>query len=327
MTAKARSLKLHQLEVFAAAAREHSFTGAARVLLLTEPAVSQQVKLLEATVGAQLFERRPRRPIRLTDAGWLLLRTCESVFQEFEATLKQIEALQSTNPARVSLAVGSGFGSYLLPGMVAAFRQGHPSIPVTVNIEAPALRIEKVRRREADLAVITGDVDEQELTSLPLAEKDLVWIALSGHRLANAGTVAVEALRDERLIIGSPPSAESRALDWIAETYGVVLHPAFELAGTEACVTAALSGMGVALVPYSTVLSRELSQSVAVLDVEGFPLRLNWSLVWRTDDLSPAGCAFRDHLLGGRRRPVAPQPEMRRIGDISPGTAVALNRA
>jgi DNA-binding transcriptional LysR family regulator len=304
MTAKARSLKLHQLEVFAAAARERSFTGAARVLLLTEPAVSQQIKLLEATVGAQLFERRPRRPIRLTDAGWLLLRTCETVFQEFEAALQQIEALQGVNTARVSLAVGTGFGSYLLPPIVAAFRQTYPHIPITVNIEVPGLRLEKVRQRDVDLAVITGDANDHELTSIPIARKDLVWIGLPGHHLAGQGTVLIQALKAERLIIGSAPSAESRALDWLAEKYGVVLHPAFELAGTEACVTAVISGMGVALVPYSTVLSRELSQSVTVLNVEGFPLQLNWSLVWRTDNLSTAAATFRDYLLGYGHRTV-----------------------
>jgi DNA-binding transcriptional LysR family regulator len=325
MTARARSLKLHRLEVFAAAAREHSFTGAAKALLLTEPAVSQQIKLLETTVGTQLFERLPRRPIRLTDAGWLLLRTCETVFQEFEATLKQIDELQGANAERVSLAVGSGFGSYLLPGMVAAFRERHPSLPVTVNIESPALRIERLRRRETDLAVITGDIETHELSCIPLAEKELVWIAPNGHPLASFGTIRVEALKAERLIIGSPPSSESRALDWIAATYGVVLHPEFELAGTDACVTAALSGMGVALVPHSTVLSRELSQSIAVLKVEGFPLRLNWSLVWRTGDISPAACKLRDHLLGESHRPSAPRMGLTRSGDVSSAPAPVLN--
>jgi LysR family transcriptional regulator, low CO2-responsive transcriptional regulator len=325
MSAKAHSLKLHQLEVFAAAARERSFTGAARALLLTEPAVSQQIKLLEATVGAQLFERLPRRPVRLTDAGWLLLKTCENVFQEFEATLRQIESLQGSQQARVSLEVGSGFGSYLLPAMVATFRELRPDIPITVNIESPAHRVEKLRRRETDLVVITGEVEEQGLTCIPLAEKDLVWVAPSSHRLAGMRHVSIRSLQDERLIIGTPPSSESRAIDWIASTYGVVLHSTFELAGTDACVTAALSGMGVALVPYSTVQSRELSQTIAILDVEGFPLRLNWSLVWRTDDLSTAGCALRDYLLGDAARQGMPSDSA--PADVSREAVTAPNLA
>ena len=298
MIARARSLNLHQLDIFATAAHQGSFTRAAEVLFLSEPAVSQQIKLLEACVGAQLFERLPRRPIRLTDAGWLLLRTSEHIFQEFEATLQQIDSLQGAEAARVSLGTGTGFGSYLLPPIVSAFRQEHPSIPLTVNVEVDGRWIEKIRRREIDLAVISKDVDDQEITAIPFTEKALVWIALAGHHLVGEGTIPVEALRDERLIIASPPSAASRALERLAATRGIVLQPTFELARTEACITAVLSGMGIALVPNATVLSRELSATVAVLNVEDFPLRFNRSLVWRTNELSPAACTFRDYLLG-----------------------------
>lgn len=310
MTAKARSLNLHQLEIFAAAAHQGSFTRAAQALLLSEPAVSQQIKLLEATVGAQLFERLPRRPIRLTDAGWLLLQTYDSVFQELEAALKRIEALQGTNSGRVSLGAGTGFGSYLLPPIVADFRQKYPDIPVTVSIEVVGHWIEKVRRREVDLAVITGDVDDPEITAISFDHKDLVWVALSDHHLAGVRSIPVEALKAERLIVGAPPSAGSRALDWLAETHGTVLHPAFELAGTEACVTAVLNGMGIALVPYTTVLSRELSRRVAVLDVEAFPVRSSRSLIWRTNDLSPAACTFRDYVLGYGHSTVPRLPDL-----------------
>src|SRR6266508_5644937 len=155
MTARTRSLTLRQLEIFAAAAHESSFTRAADVLLLSEPAVSQQVKLLESTVGARLFDRSPRRPIRLTEAGGLLLKTCESVFQQFDDTLRQLDALRSAETARVSIGVGTHFGSYLLPPMVAAFHQKHPDITVVVNTEVVVQCNEKIRLREIDLAVDT----------------------------------------------------------------------------------------------------------------------------------------------------------------------------
>ena len=305
MTAKARSLNLHQLEIFAAAAHQGSFTRAAQALLLSEPAVSQQIKLLEATIGTQLFERLPRRPIRLTDAGWVLLETCDTVFQELEATLKRIGALQGVSTARVRLGTGTGYGGYLLPPIVASFREQYPEIHVSVSIEVTPHWTEKVRRREVDLAVVTGAVDDPEITAIPFDHKDLVWIALSDHRLADMQSIPLQALQSERLIVGAPPSAGSRALDSLAESHGIVLHPDFELAGTEACITAALNGMGVALVPYATVLSRELPGRVAVLDVEAFPVREDRSLIWRTGDLPPAACTFRDYLLGRSHGPAA----------------------
>ncbi len=248
LTARTRSLTLRQLEIFATAAREGSFTRAARTLLLSEPAVSQQVKLLENVVGTRLFTRSPRRPIALTDAGDVLLQTCESVFQQFQATLDQLEALRGVEAARVSIGVGTSFGSYLLPPVVAAFGQKHPGINVTVRIEMSGHWDDRVRRGEIDLAVETDHVDDHELTGVPFAEKDLVWIGLSGHRLAGGEAAPFESLRDERLILGPPNSSSRRALDRLAETHGVSLRPTFELAGTQAFITAVTSGMGIALV-------------------------------------------------------------------------------
>lgn len=297
MTAKTRSLTLRQLEIFATAAREGSFTRAARTLLLSEPAVSQQVKLLENVVGTRLFTRSPRRPIALTDAGGLLLQTCESVFQQFDATLDQMEALRGVEAARVSIGVGTSFGSYLLPPIVAAFGQKHPGITVTIGIEMSGHWDEKVRRREIDLAVVTDHVDDHELTGVPFAEKQLAWIGLSGHPLAVDDAAPFEALRDERLILGPPNSSSRRALDRLAETHGISLHPSFELAGTQAFITAVTSGMGIALVPYHAMLSREMPRGLAVLKVEGFPHALKWSVIWRDGELSVAASAFKDYLM------------------------------
>src|SRR5437764_12142410 len=105
MPARLRSLTLRQLEIFATAAREGSFTRAARSLLLSEPAVSQQVKLLENVVGSRLFARSPRRPIELTDAGALLLQTCETVFHQFDATLQQLVVLRGMEAVRLDCVV------------------------------------------------------------------------------------------------------------------------------------------------------------------------------------------------------------------------------
>ena len=301
MTAKLRSLTLRQLEIFATAAHEGSFTRAARALLLSEPAVSQQIKLLESVVGTRLFARSPRRPIQLTDAGDLLLHTCDTVFDQFESTLQRLQALQGAEAARVRLGVGTSFGSYLLPPIVSAFGQKHPEIALNVGIEMSGHWDEKVRRREVDLAVVTGDVDDRELVSVPFARKELVWIGLPGHPLASGDAAPIEALAGERLVLGPPHSSSRKALEHLARAQGVALHPAFELAGTQAFITAVRSGMGIALVPYNAVSSPDGSP-LAVLNVAGFPLRLVWSLVWRHDDeLSPAATKFRDYFLRHHR--------------------------
>ena len=304
-TAKAHSLTLRQLEIFAAVAHQGSFTRGAEALFLSEAAVSQQVKLLETIVGVQLFDRKPRQPVSLTDAGSLLLQTCESVFRRLEDTLQQLNDLSGAGARRVSLGVGTCFGSYVLPPILAGFQQANPGILLTVRSELVGHWPERVRRREMDLAVATNYVECEGLSSVQFGQKELVWVAASGHQLAGRTAVSFDELKNEPLIVGPAGSSTRRALDLLIDAQGVVLHPVFELASNEACITAVVSGMGVALVPYPTALSRELSRSIAFLNVEGFPLRLDWSLVWRTNDLSPAAAAFRDYLLGPGHEVVA----------------------
>ena len=180
---------------------------------------------------------------------------------------------------------------------MAAFRQKHPGIAVVVDIETVPHWSEKLRRREVDLAVAAANVDDDETTSIPLAQKELVWIGLSGHPLAGPEPVPLDALRSERLVLRPTPSSSRQALDRLAQAHGIALRPTFELAGTEACITAVASGMGIALVPSDALLAREQPRTFAVLNVQGFPLRLNWSVIWRANELSAAATTFRDYLL------------------------------
>src|SRR5258708_1222230 len=152
------SLTLHQLEIFATVAHEGSFTRAAELLLRSEAAISQQIKLLEAAVGARLLERAHQRPIRLTEAGRRMLSTCEDVFARLESTLGELDALGRAERGDVTMSSGGYFGSYLLPPIYAAFQQDVPGISVHLQIVTSANCMEAVRRGEADLAVLGGEI-------------------------------------------------------------------------------------------------------------------------------------------------------------------------
>jgi len=104
-------LTLHQLQVFAAVAQEGSFTRAAQDLFVSEPTVSEQIKLLEQVVGASLFSRASRRPIRMTMAGEKLVEAVNQVFGCLEDALRDIAALQRATEGRVAFGAGRGFGA------------------------------------------------------------------------------------------------------------------------------------------------------------------------------------------------------------------------
>src|SRR2546428_37420 len=88
------SINLRQLKIFSTIAKEGSFTRAAETLMITEGAVSQQVKSLERGLGVRLFDRRASKPIELTRSGFELVSICDEVFDRLEHGIVRLDALR-----------------------------------------------------------------------------------------------------------------------------------------------------------------------------------------------------------------------------------------
>src|SRR5215472_8465437 len=208
-----QSLTLHQLQIFAAVAREGSFTKAAQSLFLSEPSVSEQIKLLEQVVGASLFSRAARKPIRVTPAGERLLEAVDQVSNHLEDALRDIDSLQRAAAGRVAFGAGRAFGAYLLPSLYASFRYANPGITVQVDFAVRQRLLEGVLKRELDLAVVLENDGEEGLTWTPLSTSQLVPVGALQHPWAQGPDVPFRCLADERIIIGGPNSSLRTALE------------------------------------------------------------------------------------------------------------------
>src|SRR5512144_949997 len=173
---------VRQLQIFDAAARTLSFSRAAEVLRLTQPAVSMQIRQLEHFAGVPLFERSGRR-LRLTDAGEELVRHARAVLRALESADEAFDALKGLRGGRVRLAVVST-AKYFAPRLIARFGQAHPG--VTIHLQA--LNRDAVMRmlagNEVDLALMGQPPVDRELTATAFAEHPLVVIAPPDHPLA-----------------------------------------------------------------------------------------------------------------------------------------------
>jgi DNA-binding transcriptional LysR family regulator len=294
---RVQSLTLHQLQVFAAVAREGSFTRAAQGLFVSEPTVSEQIKLLEQVVGASLFSRASRRPIRMTRAGEKLVEAVDQVFGRLEEALREISALQRAADGRVVFGAGRGFGAYLLPALYAAFRETNPSITVQVEFAKRRRLLDSLLKRELDLAVVLETDDDRGLTWTLLSECHVVPVGAPGHPWARHPAVPFDRLAEERIILGESPSVIGRALERRANELGVELSQGWDVEDPEAQLQAAASGLGITLVPFHMAAPRVASGVCSVLQVEGFPIPLRWFVVSPGRDLTPPAQTFRDFLL------------------------------
>jgi DNA-binding transcriptional LysR family regulator len=291
-------LTLHQLQVFLAVAREGGFRRAGESLLLSEPAISGQIKHLEEAFGVQLFKRsRGRRAVELTEAGNVLLAATNEAIATLERAASQLHALRPESERRVRLTVSSTFGSFFLPHVYEGFRKAHPDIHLDLLIGQRQTLLDGLERSVFDLGVVSEEVASPTLAATPLFTFQVVLVGPPGHRLAKHQTAPFSELASERIIASSTSSAPHRLLARLAAEHGLKLAVQLELASVDTLARAVESGLGIAAMARHSVASYLAAGRLTQLAVAGFPARLDSYLVHTRAPLNPAAQTLRDYLL------------------------------
>src|SRR5919197_4512494 len=129
-------LDVRRLRVLQAVAEEGSFSAAADALSFTQSAVSQQIAALEREAGTVLVERNARG-VRLTDAGRALVRHTEAIMARLAEAESELEAIAGLRGGRLRMAAFESAGATLMPLAIAAFRQQHPAVELSLSLSEP----------------------------------------------------------------------------------------------------------------------------------------------------------------------------------------------
>jgi LysR family transcriptional regulator, low CO2-responsive transcriptional regulator len=294
------SVTLHQLRIFATINKVGSFRKAASKLLLSEPSISQQIKLLERVVGAKLLERGSRQPVRLTQAGRILFESSLEVFSLLERTERDLEALWHVDSGEVRFGANAYFYGLVLPSLCASFREDHPGIAVRGVEGLREELLDEVASGGLDLAIVAGPADRQGLSSVVFAQGDRVLVGPPGHPFVLGAPAPFSALASEELIFR--PASWIEDLKRLAVDAGITIAFGWECSTIEAEIEAALSGLGLAVLPYPAVQSHIAEGRLALLRVEGFPIRWTANIAYRPKDQAPSTVAFIRHLVAHRAK-------------------------
>lgn len=291
-----KNATLRQLKVFEAMARHLSFSRAAEELHLTQPAVSTQVKKLEEHAGLSLFEQLGKK-IYLTPAGTEMLHASRLIiqqFQEVEATMSQFKGVPG---GRLNVAVISA-GDYFFPRLLVEFAGRHEGVTLNLAVHNREELLERLADNLTDLAVMVRPPQDMETVNEPFAPHPYVIVAAPGHPLASKKRIPVSRLAREPFVVREKGSDTWHSMEDGFGRHLPQLNIAMEIKSTETIKQAVMAGMGVSFLSAHTI-SRELQAgSLTVLDVQGFPLMLNWYVVHRKNKrLPPVAQAFKSFLL------------------------------
>jgi len=244
--------------VLRAVAATGSFSAAGRALGCTQPAVSQQMKALETSVGTPLLIRTGRE-MRLTQAGEALVRHAAGILAGLTAAEEEVAAIAGLRAGRVRLVSFPSGSSTLVPTALAALRAAHPGTRVFLEEAEPPNSVELLREGDCDIALAfryetaTGTEDWSDLVVRPLLRDRLVALVPEKHRLARAESVAIGELAGEPWIAGCPRCRGQ--LVEACETAGFTPRIDFATDDYPAVVGLVSAGLGVAVLPQLAIES------------------------------------------------------------------------
>ncbi len=290
-----KNVTLRQLRVFSEAARQLSFAEAARVLHLTPPAVSMQIKELEAQVGLPLFDRQGRQ-VQLSTAGEYVLVYARRILaglkdaEDAVARLRQLEAGQLTI-GMVSTA------KYFLPPLLARFRAQHPGVEIRLAAGNREQLVQMLQASEVDIAIMGRPPTELATRAEPFAAHPHGFVAAPDHPLTRIGTLAPQQLGGHAFIGREAGSGTRAALARFLDGEQLTLDVVMEMGSNETIKQAVMAGMGISFLSLHT-LGLELQHGLMrLLDVRGTPIVRAWNCVHLLSKLlSPAAEAFRQFL-------------------------------
>ena len=256
---------LHLLEAFCAAAETGSLSKAAEALHLSQPAITRQIRALEAQLGAVLLTRTPRG-VELTPAGQAVLPHARAALAAVAACRHAAAEASGRGPARLRIAAGTMITLYTLPPVIAAFREAYPSIPVELLPGHHRDALEQVIEYKADVAFIATNVSVPGTKAIRLFSDPLLLVshpeAEPLERLAD--------LRHRTLLVLEPRAGMRHEVERALAEHGVscrlVEHPT-----VETIKTAVMLQMGVTILPASAVREEVRAGRLAARPIADWP--------------------------------------------------------
>lgn len=239
---------LHGLETFCVVVEEGSLNLAAARLMLSQPAVSKQIRALEDELGVQLLVRSARG-VEPTPVGRQISRMARRAVSAMEGCRRIARAWKDPDHGRLVIAAGLTLTLFTLPPVIQTFRSRAPGVRLEVINADSRESLSRLLSFEADVALVTSPAPHPEVQALPLFVDPLVVVGAPGARLP----VRVADVGGATLISFRSGSGLRQYVDQVLEGQGAHPEVVMEFDSIEAIKTMAGLGLGLALLPWSAV--------------------------------------------------------------------------
>ena len=300
-------MQLRNAELFCDVVACRSFSKAAELRELSQPAVSQAVQQLEDYLGAMLIDRS-KRPFELTPAGDVYYDGCRRLLDSFRKLEDKVQGLGDRVAGRVRVASIYSVGLLQMAGYVERFREQYSDVALQLSYASAEDIYDQIHREEADIGIVSFPKDGGDVSNIPWLDEEMVVVVPADHRLANQQSISWEDLSGESFVGFESIQRIRRQIDrWLkqARVSVTVVHTFDNIENIKRAVEI---GVGVSILPLPTVRREVEHGFLKALSFDGEPVVRPLGIIHkRHKHLSKAAEKFVDLLHEGSAPQAQPE--------------------
>ena len=238
-----------RLQVFHAVARLLSFTKAAEMLHMTQPAVTFQIRQLEEQFDTRLFDRAHNR-VSLTEAGHVAFEFAETIFEKYSEMENAIRDITGSISGSLTLGASTTISEYMLPALLGDFNAKNPEVLLRLRVSNTDGIVSMIENNVIDLGVVEGPVTNKNLLVEKCRDDELVVVVPPDHEFAQQKSVNIKDVLDGSFICREEGSGTREVVSEYVKAQGLGKHAlkaCLELGSPEAIKGAIEAGMGVSI--------------------------------------------------------------------------------
>jgi len=285
-------MNLHHLKVFLAVAEAGSISAGAQRLHISQPAVTREIRDLEASLGLPLFDRHPRG-VKPTEGGQRLLQFAERIFALEQAAERDLRDLAGLGHGELALGASATLGAYWLPPLLNRFRAEHPGVFVSLQMSNTQEVLQQLDDALISLGFVEGPFPAEDYAHHLLARDRLLPVVGPAHPLAGRQGLYMAELQAHELYLREAGSGARASIEQAYRKHGLDARAAMIGGGTEPLKRLIAGGRGIAWLS-QLVVEEELADGRLVqLDVRDLQIERDLHVLWRLGSrLNPAPAAF-----------------------------------
>lgn len=283
-------MQINQFEIFVMVTRLKSFSKAAKLLYMTQPAISNHIHAMENYYGAKLFNRH-NHGVTLTEAGEVVYTYAQKILNEHDAMEKEIDRVLNVKNQNLVVGASSNVGNYALPCSIWTFKEKYPEVNIRLEVSNSHNIIQQVLNNNVHLGVIEGPVDHEDLQVIQVFSDQLILITPPTQKWLEKDSITLKELRRESLIMREKGSGSRQLWENMLADLGMDLGDfkiAAEMGSIDAIKSAVESGLGVSIASRISVQKEIRRGSLRAVNIEGIPSTVQFKAIYRKEMEQPS---------------------------------------